>query len=142
MPDTAAYYIVTVGGGKCLENTQGAHGVLDCLPKDDDKQKWILETSGEDPNVVFIKNCADGKYLVNTQPHALNGARIAMKDEKQEWTIEKGRFPRSCAIRSNACTVGASYLNDFEGVYRDNNYVHMWYMNVRKRINLHALTFG
>lgn len=55
-------------------------------------------------------------------------ARIDTSEEKQWWTLEKGKNPGSCLIRSNACTSAASYLNDFEGVYRDRNLVHMWQM--------------
>ncbi|KAK5166733.1 uncharacterized protein LTR77_008277 [Saxophila tyrrhenica] len=127
MSDQKAFYIVTVSGGKCLENTQTAQGVLDCLPKDNDKrQHWVLET-GEEPNTVAFKSCADGQYLRNNEPNKINWGRIGV-GEKQWWTLEGSPTPKSCLIRSNACTSGASYLNDFEGVYRDNNYVHMWQM--------------
>lgn len=112
-------------GGKCLDNTQSVHGVLDCLPTESESQKWFIETDPEDSNIVAFKSAVDGQYLRNNMPHVISGARIGM-GEKQWWTLEKGRNPGSCLIRSNACTIGGSYLNDFEGVYRDRNLVHMW----------------
>lgn len=112
-------------GGKCLDNTQSAHGVLDCIPKDSDSQKWTIETDPKDPNVVAFKSSVDGQYLRNNEPAKIYAGRIGV-GEKQWWTLEKGKNPGSCLIRSNACTAGASYLNDFEGRYQDRNYVHMW----------------
>ena len=128
MSESGTFYIVTVAGGKCLENTQGPKGVLDCLPKDSKAQHWVIET-GEDANVVAFKNCADGQYLRNNEPNKINWGKIGV-GEKQWWTLEQGRTPGSCSIRSNACTSGASYLNDFQGNYQDSNYVHMWQMEV------------
>lgn len=128
MSGNSAFYIVTVAGGKCLDNTQSSNGVLDCIPKDSAGQKWVIETSDSDPNIVAFKSCADGKYLRNNEPNKINWGRIGMGDEKQWWTLEQGRTPGSCLIRSNVCTIGASYLNDFQGKYQDNNYVHMWQM--------------
>jgi hypothetical protein len=126
MADAKSFYIVTVAGGKCLENTQGAKGVLDCLPKDASSQHWTIET-GDDENTVAFKSCADGQYLRNNEPTKVNWGKIGV-GEKQWWTLEKGSTPGSCLIRSNACTSGASYLNDFQGRYQDSNYVHMWQM--------------
>lgn len=125
---TQAFYIVTVAGGKCLENTQSANGVLDCLPKDDKSQHWIIEP-GDDENTIAIKSVADGRYLRNNEPQKINWATIGM-GEKQWWTLERGQTPGSCLIRSPLCTAAASYLNDFQGKYQDRNYVHMWQMNV------------
>ena len=133
MSESPAFYIVTVAGGKCLENTKD--GVLNCVPKESDPQKWILEASDEDPNSFAIKSCSDGRYLINKNPTSINWAKIGMQEEKQLWTLEKGRFPRSCFIRSSACTAGASYLNDFNGEYKDNHYVHMWQMDVRQEFH-------
>ncbi|KAK3057482.1 hypothetical protein LTR09_001666 [Extremus antarcticus] len=125
MSEQKAFYIVTVAGGKCLENT--ARGVLDCLPKDSNKsQHWVVE-AGEEANTVAFKNVADGQYLRNNEPNKINWGKIGV-GEKQWWTLEQGKTPGSCAIRSNACTSGKSYLNDFQGKYQDNNYVHMWQM--------------
>ncbi len=127
MSEQKAFYIVTVAGGKCLENT--ARGVLDCLPKDSNKsQHWVVE-AGEEANTVAFKNVADGQYLRNNEPNKINWGKIGV-GEKQWWTLEQGKTPGSCAIRSNACTSGKSYLNDFQGKYQDNNYVHMWQMEV------------
>ena len=130
MPESNPFYIVTVAGGKCLSNT--ANGVLDCLPSTDNsnQQHWTIETSGNDENTIAFKSCADGQYLRNNEPNKVNWGKIGMGSEKQWWTLEKGRTPGSCAIRSQACTVGASYLNDFQGKYQDRNYVHMWQMEV------------
>ncbi|KAK3075371.1 hypothetical protein LTR53_001376 [Teratosphaeriaceae sp. CCFEE 6253] len=123
-----AIYIVTVGGGKCLENTASASGVLDCLPKPHSaSQHWVLEPA-DTPNVVAFRSCADGRYLRNTEPAKISGARIGVGAERQWWTLERGATPGSCLIRSNACTAGQSYLNDFQGKYQDKNYVHMWQM--------------
>ncbi|KAK4555140.1 hypothetical protein LTR86_007906 [Recurvomyces mirabilis] len=117
------FFIVTVGGGKCLTNTP--NGVLDCLPSPSDTQYWTIEASEDDANVVAFKSCSSGQYLRNEIPQVLSGAKIGL-GEKQWWTLERGNIPGSCAIRSNVCSVGKSYLNDYEGVYRDNNLVHMW----------------
>ncbi|KAK3070981.1 hypothetical protein LTR53_009490 [Teratosphaeriaceae sp. CCFEE 6253] len=124
-----AFYIIAVGGGKCLENTTSASGVLDCLPKPASKaQRWVLEPSPDEPNVVAFRSCEDGQYLRNTEPAKVSWARIGVGAERQWWTLERGATPGSCLIRSNACTAGQSYLNDFEGKYQDRNYVHMWQM--------------
>lgn len=132
MPDPGSFYIVTVAGGKCLENTQGAQGVLDCLPKDKSGQHWTIET-GEDENTVAFQSCVDGQYLRNNEPNKINWGRIGM-GEKQWWTLEKGHTPGSWLIRSPECKAGASYLNDFQGKYQDRNYVHMWQMNVGRTV--------
>jgi hypothetical protein len=129
MPPQNSFYIVTVSGGKCLENTQGPNGVLDCLPKaDSQKQQWVVET-GENETTVAFKSCADGQYLRNNEPGKICWGKIGV-GEKQWWTLEKGNTPGSCLIRSNAATSAPSYLNDFQGKYQDNNYVHMWQMEV------------
>ncbi|KAK5729368.1 hypothetical protein LTR17_011998 [Elasticomyces elasticus] len=125
MSEGKSCYIVTVGGGKCLDN-KGPNKVLDCLPNTTKSQQWIVEPSDQ-PNVVAFKSCEDGLYLRNNNPRAVSGAPIGM-GEKQLWTLEQGRNPGSCLIRSNACEIGKSYLNDFQGLYRDNNKVHMWQM--------------
>ncbi|KAK5702118.1 hypothetical protein LTR97_004938 [Elasticomyces elasticus] len=125
MSEGKSCYIVTVGGGKCLDN-KGPNKVLDCLPNNNKSQQWIVEPSDQ-PNVVAFKSCEDGLYLRNNNPRAVSGAPIGM-GEKQFWTLEQGRNPGSCLIRSNACEIGKSYLNDFQGLYRDNNKVHMWQM--------------
>ncbi|KAK5737321.1 hypothetical protein LTR17_006738 [Elasticomyces elasticus] len=125
MSEGKSCYIVTVGGGKCLDN-KGPNKVLDCLPNTTKSQQWIVEPSDQ-PNVVAFKSCEDGLYLRNNNPRAVSGAPIGM-GEKQLWTLEQGRNPGSCLIRSNACELGKSYLNDYQGLYRDNNTVHMWQM--------------
>ncbi|KAK3647432.1 hypothetical protein LTR22_013725 [Elasticomyces elasticus] len=125
MSEGKSCYIVTVGGGKCVDN-KGPNKVLDCLPNTTKSQQWIVEPSDQ-PNVVAFKSCEDGLYLRNNNPRAVSGAPIGM-GEKQLWTLEQGRNPGSCLIRSNACEIGKSYLNDFQGLYRDNNKVHMWQM--------------
>ncbi|KAK4957897.1 hypothetical protein LTR10_004320 [Elasticomyces elasticus] len=125
MSEGKSCYIVTVGGGKCLDN-KGTNSVLDCLPNATQSQQWIIEPTDQ-PNVVAIKSCKDGLYLRNMNPRAVSNVPIGM-GEKQLWTLEQGRNPGSCLIRSNACEIGNSYLNDYRGLYQDNNKVHMWQM--------------
>lgn len=131
-----AIYIVTVAGGKCVQNMQGTHPyVLDNLPTGQENQKWILEASDDDPNVVAFKSCVDGQYLRNLEPFKNEWANVGV-GEKQWWTLSKGKNPGSCLIRSNACTIGNSYLNDFNGEYHDRNRVHMWCMWVSARFEI------
>ena len=122
-------YIASISGGKCIENTQKSQGVVRLRKWNQSlEQQWVLEANPEDHSSVAFKSSLDGQYLAALEPTKINGGKVGVAEAKQWWTLEQGRGPGWCHVKSQSAVVGnqAAYLNDEWGRMQDDNKIQTY----------------
>lgn len=135
MPDSnSSVYVVSISGGKCLENAQKDQGVcrLRKWKLGSDEQQWTVEHKEGDDSTVAFKSVLDQQYLAALEPTRINGGKVGVAEEVQWWTLEQGLGPGWVHVKSISSSDGSinGYLNDEFGRMQDDNKIQTYRFEV------------
>jgi hypothetical protein len=97
MADSATFYLAGVGTGQVLTHKDPSGLVFENKGDHEDEEKWTVE-SGDEPNVVALRNVASGKYI--NCPKAQDSQKIGT-GEKQWWRVSNDNVTPHGACRFN-----------------------------------------